>query len=133
MAKENLSDLLEDVEKNKHFLLHMGTNISNLRQLSEALDIMADNTFNHHVNASKNDFANWVKHVVGDEELAASIEKLRDRKSIASKVRDRVSYLERKRSQNVVCPKDFLTCGATDFVLGAVVGFVVGMIVAVLI
>ena len=130
---QKASSLLSDVNDQSHFSLHMGTNIANLRQLSEALDIMADNSFRHHVTDSKNDFANWIRHALGDEELAKSIESMKDRKGMSAKVRRRLDYLERKKIQNMVCPKDFLTCGATDFVLGAAIGFVIGMVIAVIV
>lgn len=130
---EKASDLLSDVKANSHFKLHMGTNIVNLMQLSEALDIIADGSFKHHVTAKKNDFAAWVRHAVGDEELAKSIEKIKDRRRIADKLRRRISYLESRKSQNMISTKEFLTCGATDFVLGAIIGFVIGMIIAVVV
>ena len=130
---EKAAELLEDVKEESHFRLHMGTNICNLKQLSEALDIMAEEAFKHHVTATKNDFASWIRLSVGDEELAKSIEGLKDRRKIADRMRRRIDYLERIRGQNILAPKDFLTCGATDFVLGAIIGFVVGMIVAVVI
>lgn len=133
VTTEKAKDLLEDVKADSHFKLHMGTNISNLMQLSEALDIMADDAFKHHVTSTKNDFAAWIRNSIGDDELAKSIEGLKDRSRIADKVRSRVSYLERMRGQNALAARDFLTCGATDFVLGAVVGFVIGMIIAVMI
>ncbi|MFO8016320.1 MAG: DUF5752 family protein [Candidatus Woesearchaeota archaeon] len=130
---EKAEALLEDTKGGDDFKLHMGSDIKNLKQLAEALDIMAEDTFRHHVSGKKNDFASWIRHSIGDEELARSIEKLKSRKKIAEKVRRRVSFLERKRGQKVSCHKDFLTCGVTDFALGVVVGFIIGMIIAVVI
>lgn len=133
MTPEKADKLLANAKGSTHFKLHLGTDIHNLKQLAEALDIMADAAFRHHVTESKNDFAAWIKHSIGDEELASSIEHIKDRKRMAEKLRNRVNFLEGKRNQNVICPKEFLSCGATDFALGALIGFVIGMIVAVVI
>ncbi|PIN86828.1 hypothetical protein COV19_02380 [Candidatus Woesearchaeota archaeon CG10_big_fil_rev_8_21_14_0_10_44_13] len=133
ITPEKAADLLEDVKENSHFKLHMGTNIASLKQLAEALDIMAEAAFNHHVNANKNDFAAWIRHSIGDAELADTINKMRDRKRISAAVRKRVDFLETKSRENKLSGKDFLTCGVTDFILGAVIGFVIGMIFAVII
>jgi len=133
MIPENAERLLKDSPHEKAFKLHMGIDIRNLRELAEALDIMADDAFKHHVNESKNDFASWIRHVVGDEELAKSVEKSKARKSILEKVRDRVNYLEGRRNRDVICPKEFLTCGAVDFAIGAIVGFVIGVIFSAII
>lgn len=131
ITPEKAATLLEDVKENSHFKLHMGTNISNLRQLAEALDIMAEQAFNHHVNANKNDFAAWIRHSIGDAELAETIQHMKDRRRISAAVKRRVDFLETKRTENKLSAKEFLTCGVTDFVLGAVIGFVIGLIVAV--
>ena len=133
ITPEKAADLLDDARENSHFKLHMGTNIANMKQLAEALDIMAEAAFNHHVNANKNDFAAWIRNSIGDAELADSIQGMKDRRKISSAVKKRVDFLERKSTENKLSGREFLTCGVTDFVLGAVIGFVIGMIVAVVV
>ena len=50
-----------------------GKIIANLVELSDTLEHMADEVFEHHVNKSKNDFADWIQYVLGDVELAKKI------------------------------------------------------------
>jgi len=44
--------------------------LCSLDQLSEAISLIDLDTFQKHVNAEKNDFANWVEHVFGEKDLA---------------------------------------------------------------
>lgn len=47
-----------------------GTIIKNLVELSEVLVTVPSDVFDHHVTKHKNDFADWVEHVLSDGELA---------------------------------------------------------------
>lgn len=49
--------------------------LRSLDDLSEAINLIDPETFQRHVNAEKNDFANWVEHVFGEEALAAELRK----------------------------------------------------------
>ena len=46
-----------------------------LDDLSEAINLIDQDTFSKHVNEEKNDFANWVQHVFVEEELADQLRK----------------------------------------------------------
>jgi hypothetical protein len=46
-----------------------------LDDLSEAINLIDPETFQRHVNAEKNDFANWVQHVFGEDQLAEDLRK----------------------------------------------------------
>lgn len=67
-----------DVEDKRHwqvpdgqsFHLVSGQELKSLDDLSEAINLIDPETFMHHVNAEKNDFASWVEGVF-DEELLA--------------------------------------------------------------
>jgi hypothetical protein len=66
--------LLHDVDENwKAFWFNHGVVVKNLRELSAALDDMNAEEFAYHVNAEKNDVAEWVEHVVGDTTLATKL------------------------------------------------------------
>ena len=67
-----------NVDPNKFFFARNGAIIRNLYELLEAVRIMSDEDFFHHVSESKNDFAVWVSDAVGDKEIARAI---RDKKS----------------------------------------------------
>ncbi|MCX8147098.1 MAG: DUF5752 family protein [Candidatus Woesearchaeota archaeon] len=130
LTPEKVEKILSDAPPEKVFKLHMGTNIKNLRELAEALEIMADRTFEHHVTNEKNDFSNWVNDVIGDHELAEKIKKAKTREEMIGIVRKRVDFLERKPVEHELCKKEFMSCGARDFAIGTLVGFVVGVIIA---
>lgn len=53
-----------------------------LKQLFEGLGQMSDDTFNFHVNNSKNDFYNWIRYVYGEEKLAEKILKSKSKKEM---------------------------------------------------
>ncbi|HSI20989.1 MAG TPA: hypothetical protein VLA04_04825 [Verrucomicrobiae bacterium] len=56
------------VPEGKSFQLVSGQELKSLDDLSEAINLIDPETFMHHVNAEKNDFASWVQHVF-DEQL----------------------------------------------------------------
>ena len=63
----------------KKFVLKDGRLLKDMVELSHALEHMSDDVFNHHVNAYRNDFKNWVGDVFGEKELAGQIEKAKTR------------------------------------------------------
>ena len=52
-----------------------GRILSNLLELRDALESMTDDVFAYHVSKERNDFADWIEHVLGDAELAAAFRK----------------------------------------------------------
>lgn len=130
LTAEKAKKILNNVPDEHHFRLHMGTNIRNLSELAEALEIMADRSFYHHVSETKNDFSNWIKDVVGDEELASKVLKLNSKEAMMKQIKKRIDLLERKHVENQFCQKDFMKCGINDFAVGALIGFIIGVIIA---
>lgn len=127
LMPEDAKNLLNDVQGEKQFFLHMGANITNLEELSEALGIMSDDTFKHHVNKQKNDFANWVENTVGDEELAKSMKKTGSRKGLYRKINKRVQLLRRRARQSEA--RAYLENSLHDFALGALIGILIGVVI----
>jgi hypothetical protein len=64
------------------FVLSNGNNLYSLKELALELDNMADDVFYFHVNESKNDFQNWIRDVIKDEELCVKIGKAKDAKEM---------------------------------------------------
>jgi len=62
--------LLKKVNPEHSFIVVDGTKITNLPELALEMDNMADEIFDHHVNAARNDFASWIRDVIGELELA---------------------------------------------------------------
>lgn len=55
-----------------------GMILSNLVDLRNALQDMSGDVYAHHVTKEKNDFADWIEHVLADGELAAVLRKAKN-------------------------------------------------------
>lgn len=62
-----------------------GQILRNLSDLQLAFGSMDDEIFIHHVTKEKNDFADWVEHVLGDSECAQALRTAR-KKERAQKI-----------------------------------------------
>ncbi|OYT27785.1 MAG: hypothetical protein B6U97_00540 [Candidatus Altiarchaeales archaeon ex4484_96] len=82
-----------DVPQDKVFWVHDGPVLKNLEDLANELSKMSFETFHYHVNPYKNDFANWIKEVIGDAKLADEIRKLKTRKSTSRHVKEKIKQL----------------------------------------
>ncbi len=67
-----------------------------LTELSAALTEMSEETFSYHSNATKTDFSNWIKDVIGDEKLARDLQKGISRVRATKAVTDRIAWLRSK-------------------------------------
>ena len=65
--------LYEEAPPEHTFKLRNGQEIKTLKELADVLISMDDETFNHHVNQNDNHFANWVKDIFKNNELAEKI------------------------------------------------------------
>ena len=52
---------------------------------------MSPETYNHHVTSKKNDFANWIKNSIGDEDLADLLKKTLNKDEFSKKLGKRVA------------------------------------------
>jgi len=71
------------------FWVNNGPILKNIRDLKNALDKMSGETFKYHVNKEKNDFADWVKDVLGDKMLASKLAKIKTAKTMLKTVEKR--------------------------------------------
>jgi hypothetical protein len=71
VAKKPLVNVPED----KVFWCTDGQIFRNIKDLSEGLSNMSDETFAYHSNAEKHDFSNWLMDVLGEVELANELAK----------------------------------------------------------
>ena len=86
---------LADVPQDKVFWLKDGNSLRNILELSSALRTMDRDVFDYHVNTERNDFANWVKLVVGDEVLSRNLSKCKQSVTAAKMVEERIKYLKK--------------------------------------
>ena len=90
---------LNSVPEDKVFWSHDGAVLHNMAELSQALNSISNETFAYHVNPEKNDFANWVKNVIGDEMLATQLFRSHDKGSAAKQVSERLKALQKRFPQ----------------------------------
>ena len=74
-------DLHEEVSPEVYFYLADGSVLKSAYELYKAIDHIDANTFKHHVNPERNDFANWIGDIYRDKKLATSLRKCKTKKS----------------------------------------------------
>lgn len=62
-----------EITPDKYFYSNDGQVFKSLRELSEGIDKMSDETFAYHCNKEKNDFRNWVVDVLDRTRLGRSL------------------------------------------------------------
>jgi hypothetical protein len=72
----------------KYFYARNGQIFRSLADLMDGIEVMDKDTFSFHVNAGKNDFANWIKGVFGDFRLSDAIRPLNDQERLWYYLRD---------------------------------------------
>ena len=78
----------------KAFWFHNGPVIRSLPQLSQVLPKVSPEMFGHHVNARKNDLADWVKCVIGDVSFAQELAKAKMQSEMSVLLEARVKELQ---------------------------------------
>ncbi|MBR9677011.1 hypothetical protein GOV04_02625 [Candidatus Woesearchaeota archaeon] len=124
--------MLAPVEREGFFRLHLGAEIESLEELADALEVMDDVTFSHHVNKERNDFHPWILDVIQDKKLATVIKTATTKKMMAQKVRRRVGQLQKKLLAYDATDSVTMHNGMKDFLLGLIVGLFIGLVVSIL-
>jgi len=92
--KEDAQRVLRSVDDVKRFHGHDGEILNNIYELKAALGKMHNAAYRHHVTEEKNDFARWVREVLGDDKLAGDLAKCEDQKEAFRIVADRIAWLQ---------------------------------------
>jgi hypothetical protein len=71
--KEQATGLLARVPAEQAFMCHDGKVFADMKELAEGLVAMSDETYAYHANVEKNDFCNWLRDVIKDEQLASDL------------------------------------------------------------
>lgn len=87
MAKTKGKKLKKDCPPDKVFYVCNGAVLNNIEQMLHELEKMDEGAFKHHVNEDKNDFANWLKDVFKEAELAEKIRKVMNKHHIVEIIR----------------------------------------------
>ena len=86
---------------------------------------MNEDTFRHHVNKEKNDFSNWVKEVIKEEDLAKELFDIKSKTASAERIKKYIIRVSKKEEHI-----HFLRQPILEFIYGLVVGLVLGMFVS---
>ncbi|MBW2972581.1 hypothetical protein KY359_06095 [Candidatus Woesearchaeota archaeon] len=87
--------VLMDVPQENAFNIRGGSSVKNLKELYSALQNIAQDSFDHHVNEERNDFSSWVRDIHRDYKLANSLSSARTREECAKAVGSRLYEIER--------------------------------------
>jgi hypothetical protein len=102
LSKDMALKALAEVPDDKVFYMSDGRVLKSLPELSAALESMDMDIFSHHVNSEKNDFANWINGVIGDEKLSAEVAKSKNIAALSMKIRKRIEQMSKKTTGNSV-------------------------------
>ena len=73
------------------FKLHKTSiELNNLHELADALEIMSDDSYDHHVTQTKNDFATWVSESLKNQELSSKLKNARSRQDAYKIVKNQI-------------------------------------------
>ncbi len=86
--------LLTDVDEKQYFSVINGVVLKNIRELASLLETIHIDHFGYHVNEHKNDFYNWIKYSIGDEELAERIKNANSPDVMKLIILERIKELE---------------------------------------
>ena len=95
----NGANLLSSVKPEECFVLKNGRILKNLYELTNSLTSIDAETFRHHVNDEKNDFANWIRYVYNDEELAEHVARAKTPDAIIKRINGRLAKLSKSSSE----------------------------------
>ncbi len=70
------------ISEDQYFVLVNGHRLQHYVDLADVLEELEDAVVQHHVNKVKHDFANWVRHVFEEEDLATELEGVEDKKAM---------------------------------------------------
>jgi hypothetical protein len=88
--------ILADCPPEKAFWLCNGTTCRNIFELESSIAKTDNYTFAYHVNSDhdKNDFADWIRNVLGDRTLADKLEAIKDKTNYLKIIRARIKELK---------------------------------------
>jgi len=85
-----------DIQPDQYFYARNESIITDLSDLKSALENMDDDSYNHHVTDERNDFSEWIKHVIGDKKLANSLLHSKSKKEAISMIDKKLEKSQKK-------------------------------------
>ncbi|MFA6096652.1 MAG: hypothetical protein WC788_03435 [Candidatus Paceibacterota bacterium] len=90
MARKTQKPDLVTVDGDLCFWINNGPALRNMKDLSDALKNISEESYAYHVNSEKNDFANWALNALQDETLSLKLSKSKNVKAAIKAVDDRL-------------------------------------------
>lgn len=91
---EEAKKILSDVKPEFRFYTLDGKALKNIQELFQELIVMSNEVFNHHVLEKNNDFSNWVREIVMDEEIVDEMLKSKDKAQMIKVIKKRIDELQ---------------------------------------
>ena len=110
------------MKKEEKFYFKDGRAVANLRDLRAVIMEMDLNEFQTHVNSEKNDFANWVEHVMKKKLLAKDLRAVKKKNSILEVLDVEIGLVP---SISSVAAHKFIV---KEFIWGFIAGLIVGLV-----
>lgn len=118
---------LHDVHPNNVLRIKNGSIVRSLYDLANELTLMDEEVFRYHVNDKRNDFYEWVYHMVRDVHLAKVFSEIKDRRFMLAAVEKRVRQLENPDQPAGLHP---LHWGAKEYLFGVIVGAIAMLMIS---
>jgi hypothetical protein len=90
---------LRIIEPEKSFYCSSGEACRCLDDLAQVLQTMNNKIFEHHAKGKQNDFAVWVREVIGDYYLALGFEIAQDKQDALLRLQERIAHWDQKLEQ----------------------------------
>jgi len=129
---------MKKVEEEHIFHFKDGNKAHNIADLKEAIEVISDEDFDHHVTEENNDFANWIEFSHGNKELAEDIRKAKEKKKILEvlevevkepeeqPVETKPEVKEEVREIRTTATHHFIV---KEFFFGLVMGLILGLVI----
>jgi len=87
--------ILRILTPDEYFVIDDSQAIQSLEHAMEVLDELPEPLYQQFAKPDKNDFAIWIRHTIGDHDLATAVEMTaHDRKELIRRLEARIAYLE---------------------------------------
>ena len=78
------------IKEENYFYVHNGSVLKSKEDLLGCLRNIDEESFDHHVNSEKNDFANWVRDILKDEKLSKKLAQSRSVDEMVSSIEETI-------------------------------------------
>lgn len=107
----NELNLFRLVKPEEYFHMNNGVVLKSLHDLIDILEVVDEETYHHHVNDYKNDFATWVLNIFKDKNLSMALKKARTRAAMIEALETipiMSDEIEKSSAYSMANPKQYL-------------------------